>query len=117
MIPVIDLEPYLAARPHASAATAAELGRALQDVGFFFGTVLRLPPEQLARLHILPQSQIDAWLAAGHFHTVRIGTTDPRVQALVCSVATPARSSFITSTSSPTPSQSPTARDFGGRAP
>jgi hypothetical protein len=82
MIPVIDLGPYLAARPHAAAATAAELGRALQDVGFFFGTVLRLPPEQLARLHVLPQSQIDAWLAAGHFHTVTIGTTDPRVQAL-----------------------------------
>jgi len=35
MIPVIDLGPYLAARPHASVATAAELGRALQDVGFF----------------------------------------------------------------------------------
>jgi hypothetical protein len=82
MIPVIDLGPYLSARPHASAATAAELGRALQDVGFFFGTVLRLPPEQLARLHILPQSQLDAWLAAGHFHTVTIGTTDPRVQVL-----------------------------------
>ena len=76
MIPVIDLGPYLAACPHAAAATAAELGRALQDVGFFFGTVLRLPPEQLARLHILPQSQIDAWLAAGHFHTVTIGTTE-----------------------------------------
>jgi hypothetical protein len=82
MIPVIDLGPYLAARPHAAAATTAALGRALQDVGFFFGTVLRLPPEQLARLHILPQSQIDAWLAAGHFHTVTIGTADPRVQAL-----------------------------------
>lgn len=47
-----------------------------------FGSRLRLPPEQLARLHVLPQSQIDAWLAAGHFHTVTIGTTDPRVQAL-----------------------------------
>ena len=47
-----------------------------------FGSLLRLPPEQLARLRILPQSQIDAWLAAGHFHTVTIGTTDPRVQAL-----------------------------------
>jgi len=35
VIPVVDLGPYLAARPGASAATAAELGRALQDVGFF----------------------------------------------------------------------------------
>ena len=35
MIPVIDLGPYLGARPHAAAAGAAELGRALQDVGFF----------------------------------------------------------------------------------
>ena len=35
MIPVIDLEPYLAGRPRAATATAAELGRALQDVGFF----------------------------------------------------------------------------------
>jgi isopenicillin N synthase-like dioxygenase len=35
MIPVIDLGPYLAPRPHAAAAGAAELGRALQDVGFF----------------------------------------------------------------------------------
>jgi hypothetical protein len=47
-----------------------------------FGSRLRLPPEQLARLHVLPQSQIDAWLAAGHFHTVTIGTTDHRGQAL-----------------------------------
>ena len=35
MIPVIDLGPYLAARPGASTATAAELDRALRDVGFF----------------------------------------------------------------------------------
>ena len=35
MIPVIDLGPYLAERPRAFAATAAELGRALEDVGFF----------------------------------------------------------------------------------
>lgn len=35
MIPVIDLEPHLAARPRAATATAAALGRALQDVGFF----------------------------------------------------------------------------------
>jgi hypothetical protein len=47
-----------------------------------FGNALRLPPEQLARLHILPQLQIDSWLAAGHFDTVTIWTTDPRVQSL-----------------------------------
>src|SRR2546425_2829349 len=35
MIPVIDLGPYLAARPGASTAAAAELDRALRDVGFF----------------------------------------------------------------------------------
>jgi isopenicillin N synthase-like dioxygenase len=34
MIPVIDLGPYRAGRPGAAAAAAAELGRALQDVGF-----------------------------------------------------------------------------------
>ena len=32
VIPVVDLGPYLAARPGACAAAAAELGRALQDV-------------------------------------------------------------------------------------
>jgi len=35
VIPVIDLGPYLAGRHAAAAATAAEVGRALQDVGFF----------------------------------------------------------------------------------
>ena len=35
MIPVMDLGHYLAGRANASAATAAELGRALEDVGFF----------------------------------------------------------------------------------
>ena len=35
VIPVIDLGPYLAGRPAAAAATAAELGRTLQEVGFF----------------------------------------------------------------------------------
>jgi len=35
MIPVIDLAPYLAKRPGARETTAAELGRALQDIGFF----------------------------------------------------------------------------------
>ena len=35
VISVIDLGPYLAGRHAAAAATAAEVGRALQDVGFF----------------------------------------------------------------------------------
>src|SRR4029077_1476295 len=35
MVPVIDVAPYLAGRPRAFAATAAELGRALEDIGFF----------------------------------------------------------------------------------
>src|SRR5205807_2113007 len=35
MIPVIDLGPYLAGRPGAFAAIAAELGSALETVGFF----------------------------------------------------------------------------------
>jgi isopenicillin N synthase-like dioxygenase len=35
MIPVIDLGPYLSARPGAATATAAEIGSALRDVGFF----------------------------------------------------------------------------------
>jgi len=35
VIPVIDLGPYLSGRPGALAATAAELGRALREVGFF----------------------------------------------------------------------------------
>ena len=58
MIPVIDLGPYLTARPHASAATAAELGRALQDVGFF-----------VIVNHGIPQTLIDATFAeARRFH-------------------------------------------------
>ena len=44
MIPVVDLGPHLAARPGASAATAAELGRALQDVGFFVLVNHGIPP-------------------------------------------------------------------------
>src|SRR5690242_10753837 len=44
MIPVIDLGPYLAARPRAAAETAAELGRALQDVGFFVVVNHGVPP-------------------------------------------------------------------------
>src|SRR6266446_9137335 len=58
MIPVIDLGPYLAPRPHASAATAAELGRALQDVGFF-----------VIVNHGIPQTLIDDTFAeARRFH-------------------------------------------------
>jgi isopenicillin N synthase-like dioxygenase len=44
MIPVIDLEPYLAGRPNALAATAVELGRALHEVGFFVIVNHRIPP-------------------------------------------------------------------------
>ena len=43
MIPVIDLAPYLAKRPGARETTAAELGRALQDVGFFVDREPRHP--------------------------------------------------------------------------
>src|SRR5262249_24463810 len=47
-----------------------------------FGPVLRLPPEQLARLHILSRSEINAQLATGQFETVMIGTADSRLQSL-----------------------------------
>jgi isopenicillin N synthase-like dioxygenase len=58
MIPVIDLGPYLAGRLHASATTAAELGRALQDVGFF-----------VIVNHGLPQTLIeDTFAEARRFH-------------------------------------------------
>lgn len=58
MIPVIDVGPYLAARPGALAATAAELGRALQDVGFF-----------VVVNHGIPQTLIDDTFAeARRFH-------------------------------------------------
>ena len=58
MIPVIDLGPYLAGRPRAFAATAAELGRALETVGFF-----------VVVGHRVPQSLIDATFAeARRFH-------------------------------------------------
>jgi isopenicillin N synthase-like dioxygenase len=43
MIPIIDLEPYLAGRPGARAAIAAELGRALHEVGFFVIVNHRVP--------------------------------------------------------------------------
>jgi isopenicillin N synthase-like dioxygenase len=58
MIPVIDLGPYLAGRPRAMAATAAELGRALEDVGFF-----------VIVNHGIPQALIDDTFAeARRFH-------------------------------------------------
>ena len=44
MIPVIDLAPYLAKRPGARETTAAELGRALQDIGFFVIVNHGIPP-------------------------------------------------------------------------
>jgi len=47
-----------------------------------FGSVLRRPAEELARLHIVPEAEIDSRLAAGQFHTAIIGVTDPRVQEL-----------------------------------
>ncbi|MGH7397922.1 MAG: 2-oxoglutarate and iron-dependent oxygenase domain-containing protein, partial [Candidatus Rokuibacteriota bacterium] len=58
MIPVIDLGPYLAARPRASAATAAALGHALEEVGFF-----------VIVNHGIPQALIDDTFAqARRFH-------------------------------------------------
>ncbi len=59
MIPVIDLAPYLEKRPGAYAGTAAELGHALRDVGFF-----------VIVNHGIPQTLIDATFAeARRFHT------------------------------------------------
>ena len=67
MIPVIDLGPYLAARPGASAATAAELGHALQDVGFF-----------VIVNHGIPQTLIDATFAeAQRFHAQPMDASSP----------------------------------------
>ena len=58
MIPVIDVAPYLAGRPGAFAATATELGRALEDVGFF-----------VVVGHGIPQGLIDDTFAeARRFH-------------------------------------------------
>src|SRR5437870_11587632 len=58
MIPLIDLGPYLAARPGASTAAAAELDRALRDVGFF-----------VVVNHGIPQALIDDTFAeARRFH-------------------------------------------------
>ena len=58
MIPVIDLAPYLEKRPGAREAAAAELGRALQDIGFF-----------VIVNHGIPQTLIDATFAeARRFH-------------------------------------------------
>jgi len=58
VIPIIDLGPYLANRPGAEAATAAQLGRALRDVGFF-----------VIVNHEVPRELIDATFAeARRFH-------------------------------------------------
>src|SRR2546428_7318329 len=58
MIPLIDLGPYLAARPGASTAAAAELDRALRDIGFF-----------VMVNHGIPQVRIDqAFAEARRFH-------------------------------------------------
>jgi len=58
VIPVIDLEPFLAGDPRAFAATAAELGHALEDVGFF-----------VVVNHRIPQALIDrAFAEARRFH-------------------------------------------------
>jgi len=58
VIPVLDIGPYLAARPGASTATAAELRRALQDIGFF-----------ILVNHDVPQTLIDDTFAeARRFH-------------------------------------------------
>jgi isopenicillin N synthase-like dioxygenase len=71
MIPVIDLGPYLAPRPHASAATAAELGRALQDVGFFVIVNHGIPQTLIddtfaeARRFHAPLTEDPAWLRGG----------------------------------------------------
>jgi isopenicillin N synthase-like dioxygenase len=61
MIPVIDLGPYLAARPHAAATTAAELGRALQDVGFFVIVNHGVPPPP-----VTDAAYLDWWYDANY---------------------------------------------------
>jgi len=67
MIPVVDLGPYLAARPGAFAATAAELERALQDVGFFVivnhGIPQRLIDDTFAEARRFHAQPMDAKLA------------------------------------------------------
>ena len=58
VIPVIDLEPFLSGDPRAFAATAVELGHALEDVGFF-----------VVVSHRIPQALIDrAFAEARRFH-------------------------------------------------
>src|SRR5262249_5716981 len=67
MIPVIDLAPYLAGRPRALDATAAELGRALEDVGFFVivvhGVAQGLIDDTFAQARRLHAERADAKLA------------------------------------------------------
>lgn len=43
---------------------------------------LNLPPAFAASMHIVPQAQVDNWLAQGRFATVWIGADDPRVESL-----------------------------------
>jgi 4-amino-4-deoxy-L-arabinose transferase-like glycosyltransferase len=45
-----------------------------------FGPFLRLPPERLAGLRIVPESEIDRRLSEGEFDTVVIPTEDPRIE-------------------------------------
>jgi len=47
-----------------------------------FAPVLRLPPAFAARLHVVPQSQVDGWLAGGRFAAVLVRASDPDVQSL-----------------------------------
>ena len=67
MIPVIDLGPHLAGRPGAAATTAAELGHALEDVGFFVIVNHGIPPtlidEAFAEARRFHAQPMDAKLA------------------------------------------------------
>jgi hypothetical protein len=59
-----------------------EKGMPPPGLGSFFSQALPLPAVLASRLHLLPQSQIDNWLAQGHFATVVIGADDPRIEKL-----------------------------------
>jgi len=66
-IPVLDLAPYLAGRPGALEALAAEFRDALENVGFFYVANHPIPPDLIARMfeetrrfHALP---LDAKMA------------------------------------------------------